>query len=60
MKFHPDKLKGDEKELYADVFINLNNLFDTITVGRKDYDFYHTERGVETEVKVEDDKLENH
>lgn len=35
LKYHPDKLRGDEKELYADVFINLNDNFETLE--RKSY-----------------------
>ena len=47
IKYHPDKLKGEEKELYGDMFINLNNYFDTITSGREQYDLYNEEKKVE-------------
>lgn len=44
LKYHPDKLKGEEKLKYADVFINLNNHFDTITIGREMYDYYNIKK----------------
>ena len=41
IKYHPDKLKGEEKELYADVFININNYFETLSTGKEMYDYYN-------------------
>ena len=57
IKYHPDKLKGEEKELYADVFINLNNYFDTITSGKELYDYYNEEKQVEEGPKATEEEL---
>jgi hypothetical protein len=60
LKYHPDKLKGDDKEKYADVFINLNNHFDTITIGQEFYDYYNIEKQVEEGPKIEEKDMPNH
>lgn len=46
--YHPDKLKGSDKELYADVFVNLNYLFDSVTKERDNYDFLGIQVDAET------------
>lgn len=43
--YHPDKLWGSEKEKFADVFINLNYHFDSVTKEKENYDYF----GIEVE-----------
>lgn len=48
LKYHPDKLKGEDKIKYADVFINLNFYFDSLTKFKHNYDYFGIQVDEET------------
>lgn len=48
MKYHPDKLKGEDKIKYADVFINLNFYFESLTKYKHNYDYFGIQVDEET------------
>jgi hypothetical protein len=48
LKYHPDKLQGEDKVKHAETFVNLNFYFDSVTKYKHNYDYFGIQADQET------------